>query len=485
MENGIKRTVKSTQEQAVAAWITQINQIRINELIERLNKQNINLEEALKELAELKDFISFPEHILGSNKSKHGEIAEHIQVNFSNARRLIEGLKSEYTFDGVGRTAPEDYLKNGLEIQSKFYNGLINTLNGNHGIKCHITTYPNFVNNGGSYEIPKDQYDEMIRILSLRDQRPSALTKSDWNILRAVDSFEKETGLNVRTDIKPAVVGYRDVQLGTAHNTISSEEESIRNRDSELRKEVFDDTKPSFNQGVKVAIVSSAIEGGVAFCMAVASKRKKGKKLCEFSSDDWKEIGVESGEGILKGAVRGGTVYALTNFTATPANVASAYVTAAFGVAAQVKALEEGRVSPDDFIINCETVCLDVTVSAIASLAGQMIIPIPVLGAIIGNVAGEFVYELCKKYAYKKEQTIIANYKREIEQLNQQLDIQFLNAVIEIKESLRRFADLEKMAFDKNVNVAFTGSVELAMTVGVEKTQVLQSIEDIDTFFMC
>ena len=92
--------------------------------------------------------------------------------------------------------------------------------------------------------------------------------------------------------------------------------------------------------------------------------------------------------------------------------------------------------------------------------------------------------ELCKKYAYKKEQTIIANYKREIEQLNQQLDIQFLNAVIEIKESLRQFADLEKMAFDKNVNVAFTGSVELAMTVGVEKTQVLQSIEDIDTFFM-
>ena len=40
------------------------------------------------------------------------------------------------------------------------------------------------------------------------------------------------------------------------------------------------------------------------------------------------------------------------------------------------------------------------------------------------------------------------------------------------------------MAFDKNVKVAFTGSVELGMNVGVEKTQVLQSIEDIDTFFM-
>jgi len=50
MENGIKRTVKSTQEQAVAAWITQLNQIRINELIERLKKQNINLEDNVNHL---------------------------------------------------------------------------------------------------------------------------------------------------------------------------------------------------------------------------------------------------------------------------------------------------------------------------------------------------------------------------------------------------------------------------------------------------
>ncbi|MFQ8814145.1 MAG: hypothetical protein ACLR8X_13565 [Gallintestinimicrobium sp.] len=86
----------------------------------------------------------------------------------------------------------------------------------------------------------------------------------------------------------------------------------------------------------------------------------------------------------------------MTNFTATPANVASAYVTAAFGVAEQVKQLEAGSISEEDFVINCETVCLDVTVSAISSAAGQVIIPIPVLGAVIGNIAGEFVYELCK-----------------------------------------------------------------------------------------
>ena len=65
--------------------------------------------------------------------------------------------------------------------------------------------------------------------------------------------------------------------------------------------------------------------------MSVAQKRKE-KKFSEFTSDDWKEIGVDSGKGTIKGGIRGGAIYVLTNFTATPANVASAYVTAAFGL---------------------------------------------------------------------------------------------------------------------------------------------------------
>lgn len=217
--------------------------------------------------------------------------------------------------------------------------------------------------------------------------------------------------------------------------------------------------------------------------MSVARKRKE-KKFSEFSSDDWKDIGIDTGKGTVKGSIRGGTVYVLTNFTATPANVASAYVTAAFGIAAQIKALEEGKVSEEDFVINCETVCLDVTVSAIASVAGQVLIPIPVLGAIIGNVAGEFVYELCKKQGTLKSEKIIESYNMEMAQLNQQLDIQFLQVVLEVQRALERFKDFEKLAFDEDVNIAFSGSVDLAIEVGVSDNKVLKTKEDIDGFFL-
>ena len=37
MVDGLNRTIKSSQEQAVAAWITNLNQIRLDTLIESLD----------------------------------------------------------------------------------------------------------------------------------------------------------------------------------------------------------------------------------------------------------------------------------------------------------------------------------------------------------------------------------------------------------------------------------------------------------------
>lgn len=477
------RMIKSTQEQAVASWITYLNQIRLDNLIERLNKQDINLEDALNELAELKEFISDPSHILGSNATKHGEIAEHMQVNFQNARRAIQGLTKEYTFDGVGRTAPEDYLKNGQQVQSKFYNGLKQTLFNNHGLLEHMETYPDFIKNGGSYDIPKDQYEKMLELLDKYKSNPSQLSITDYNLAKKIDEFLKNKGLELGKDINPTVTDYKDVQQGVAKNTVDNEEKNIKKEDEKQRKKAYDDSKPSLKEGAKAAGISAAIEGGVTFCMSVAKKRKQ-KSFSEFTEDDWKEIGLDTGKGTLKGGVRGGTIYAMTNFTATPANVASAYVTAAFGVVSQVKALERGEVSEEDFIINCETVCLDATVSAIASLAGQVLIPVPVLGAVIGNIAGEFAYELYKKHADVKSQKIIAGYKADMDLLNQKLDIQYMKVVIEIQKALQCFTDLEKMAFDPDVNIAFDGSIKLAIEIGVQKTKVLKNMNEINTYFM-
>jgi len=483
MVDGLNRTIKSSQEQAVAAWITNLNQIRLDTLIESLDQQDDNQKEALACLGEIKKFVANPNGILGSQKTKHGEIAENMQVNISNARQVIKGLDKRYTFEGVGRTAPEDYIRDGQQVQSKFYNGLRNTFFGSNALEKHFEKYPDFLKNGGSYDIPKDQYEKMLEILDKYKNNPSQLSTGDYNLAKKINEFLQSNGLELGKDIKPAVVNYREVQLGAANQTVDKEEKNIKKEDRKQREKAYNASKPSLKEGAKIAGVSAAAEGGVTFCMAVAKKRKE-KMFCDFTSEDWKEIGIDTGKGATKGGIRGGSIYLLSNFTATPANVASAYVTAAFGVASQVKALEGGNISAEDFIINCETICLDVTISAIASVAGQIIIPIPVLGAVMGNIAGEFVYELCKKVGSTRSKQIIEGYNTEMTKLEQQLAIQYLQVLLEIKKALWRFNELEKLAFDLDVNQAFIASASLAAEVGVADTKILKSKENIDCFFM-
>ncbi len=198
-----------------------------------------------------------------------------MQVNFENARRVIQGFNKNHTFDGVGRTAPEDYIRNGQQIQSKFYNGLKNTLFGNHALSEHMETYPNFIKNGGAYDIPKDQYEKMTALLEAYKKNPSQLNKADYNLAKRIDEFLEEKGLELGKDINPSAVEYGEVQQGTAAKTVDREEKNVQREDEKQRKRAYEESKPTLKEGIKAAGISAAVEGGVTFCMSVAQKKKR------------------------------------------------------------------------------------------------------------------------------------------------------------------------------------------------------------------
>ena len=70
--NGVK-IIKSTQEQASAAWINYLNQLRLDELFDALSKQDMNLENALIEMNKLKKSIvsEVVDKNRGGNKGMH------------------------------------------------------------------------------------------------------------------------------------------------------------------------------------------------------------------------------------------------------------------------------------------------------------------------------------------------------------------------------------------------------------------------------
>lgn len=474
-----ERIIKSSQDQAFASWVSWLNLLRFNELSERLAEQDVNFEAAMTELRKLTEFISDPAHILGSEFTKHGEIAEHVQVRFSNADELVAGLAPTHTFDGVARTAMEDYIRNGHMVQSKFYMGPSGTLTA---IGVHLEMYPDFVKKGGVYDIPKGQHGELIRVYE-NGLNGASETLSDQKLFEAIREWEQSNDLSFPDVVKPSVVDYDEVQIDSVGRTVEAKKADVADKDKTLRDAVRAESAPSVAEGAKVAAVSALFESGFAFASAVHKKRASGKSVSDFDASDWVEVGMESGVGALKGGLRGASVYALTNLVAMPAPVATSLFTATLGVSSQAIRLARGESTAKEFAENSEDLCLGVAVSALSSIIGEVLIPVPVLGAVIGNMAGMYACEIGKAYLGKAEQAILESYFEEAEARRALLAIEYAGVIEEIESRAAKFDCLIAMSFDEDVNARFAASVEMARLVGVEEPDILVNEDDAFDYF--
>lgn len=211
---------------------------------------------------------------------------------------------------------------------------------------------------------------------------------------------------------------------------------------------------------------------------------KSGKSIKDFTADDWSEICKKSGLGTFKGGVRGISIYALTNYSATPAAVANALVTVSFGIAQQAYLLKEGKITQEDFLRNSEELCVDVSVSALSSFIGQVVIPVPVVGAVIGNTIGSLIYQTAKESLKKQDKRLIESYIREIKALSRSLDAQYKQSVEQINFAMKEYFSILEDAFSIDCVQAFDGSIQLARYIGVSEDGILKTVEDIDDYFL-
>lgn len=482
-----KKIIKSGQEQAVASWINYLNQVRLDRLMEALQKEELNLNEAMSTISETLKTIS--RDIVNNGKGRggqygmHGFIAEVVECGIGNAREQIEGKAPVYEW--INDNGPEDLRRGATLIQQKFVNG------GGHlslqAIRMHIKAYPNFLDNGGVYQIPEDHYEKIKWLLSISEKEANKMPTStgDFSLKqwREVHEFFKNGDIPL-DKVEPSKLKYSEVQKGTYEQTFSKEKSSLRKQNQERKEQAYNKCKPTLSEGAKATAAAAAIEGAMALCLGIAEKRKSGKKFNAVDEDDWKEIAATTGKGTLKGGIRGASIYTLTNFTATPAAVASAMVTATFGIAEQAYQLKQGNVDEQKFIENSEMLCLDVSVSALSSFAGQVLIPVPVLGAVIGNTVGTMIYQIAKDNLSSREQKIFKEYAEAVRKVDVSLQDQYQKFVDEIGKDTKLFMELLNRAFAPDIRVAFEGSIDLAKSCGVPVDEILDSKEKIASFFM-
>ncbi len=499
-----ERIVKSSQDQAIAAWIGYLNQLRIGRLVEALILQKRNHDAALDLLdfafAKIKSEII--ERNRGGVKGMHGFIAEIAECGIGNARRLFIGRDPNYIW--VNDNGPIDMfrLRDYGEydaIQQKFVQS------GGHlslrAIAEHLKLYPDFLKNGSKYQIPKDHYEKIMEYFAISESEANKLPTStgdfslrQWQEVRA---FFKNGDISLN-DLEPSLLDYADVQRDNIATTFAEEKELLKDADRTIRDKIYSANKVTLVEGAKNAAVSGVIEGLTTFCTAVARKRKEGIKIKDFTEADWIDVAGESGKGVLKGGIRGTSIYVLINattfiveteqsidaYTLTPAAVANAAVTAAFGVAEQAHQFRSGAIDEIQFIENAELLCLDSAVSALASITGQAMIPVPVIGSVIGNAVGTMLYQIGKDSLSAKEQAIIAGYLRELEELDQKLDEEYQQFIERLNKTYADYLELLEQAFAPDVETALNGSAELAKRMGVPAEEILDNYDKVVSFFL-
>lgn len=173
----------------------------------------------------------------------------------------------------------------------------------------------------------------------------------------------------------------------------------------------------------------------------------------------------------------------MTNFLNSPAPVANSLVTATFGVVSLARKLENNQITKEEFTINSEVVCLEVGTSALSAMLGQTLIPIPVLGAIVGNTVGMLMLEISRNYLDSDEQQLIQEYVTKMSALDNKYVEEYSRLLKEIQNKEHKFNSLVELAFDKDVNKAFYSSVALALSEDVDEGMILKNLNDIDTYF--
>ena len=480
-----EKIVKSSQEQAVGAWINYLNQVRLDRLVEALSKQNINFADAMETIETA--FVTIKEDIIirnrGGDKGMHGFIAEIAECGIGNARQQILGKSAGYIW--INDNGPNDLTRGAEAIQQKFVQS------GGHlslrAVAEHLKHYPEYLAEGHKYQIPKDHYDKIMAYLEMSADAANKLptSKGEFSLRqwKEVHAFFYDNNIDP-SKLEPSILEYGEVQQGTIDAAFDKEKGRLREADQEQRDAAYQGSKPTVAEGVKVTAVAAAAEGATAFAIAVARKHKSGKRINNFDRDDWIEIVGESGKGTVKGGIRGVSIYVLTNFTATPAAVASAVTTAAFGVAEQAHLFRNDAINEVQFINNSEMLCLDASISALSSFVGQALIPIPMLGAVIGNAVGTMIYQIGKDTLSAKEQEIINQYLKDIAELDEKLAKKYQQYVEQLNRCFAEYMRLVAVAFDPKVEKALNGSVALAKYMGVPDSEILDNYDKIASYFL-
>ena len=479
--------------QGIGAYVNCLNNLRIQDLqiamkmIEDEARQVIlNKDNASKILNYARDNIE--DVILRNRGGKyggHGFIAEFAEAGIVNARRAFEGLNPIVKV--LNDNGPADLLIGRNTIQMKFYNNLRDEL----AQSFHYSEKMKMM-------FPKDHvlvYEKIMtgaKEVEFNGKRLSI--KQITDIRQMINDITKSKGLtSYKSWMKSSVLNYDDAQKNSINPLLDFEEKNIRKtlrlKQQELNKKRLVAQKkalPNIKEANRVAKNAALLQGGFSLIFSIYNKYSDGKNIFEFERDDWEDCGLEALEGSVKGAISGYAIYGLTNVCKMSAPNASAFVTASYGIVDIITKFRTNEITEDEFINFITINTLDTTLATIGSCVGQTLIPVPVLGAVVGSIATSIIWEIGKGILSDREQELIQNYRENLDNHIKNLDDKYKIIFNDIMDKYHKLGRLQDYSFDLSLNtrLRFEYTIELAEHIGVSDNQILHDLSEIDSYFL-
>lgn len=159
-------------------------------------------------------------------------------------------------------------------------------------------------------------------------------------------------------------------------------------------------------------------------------------------------------------------------------------MTTSFGIIAEALKVRQGKITTNDFYDNCTAISLEVSISTVSSVVGPAVIPVPILGTIVGNTVGMWIYNIAKAVLTQAELESIKQRNMELELLQQKLDIEYKHYLEKIEKRINDYEDILSYALDKDALVAYKSAEMAAYHLGLTDKIEELSIEERDNYFL-
>ena len=215
----------------------------------------------------------------------------------------------------------------------------------------------------------------------------------------------------------------------------------------------------------------------------ILERVKDGKKLQEFTAEDWADALGLNVDTLVWDDVKKGleVVFARENDTEF---VAESLATATMTVKEYFALFRAGEMSEADFLFESEWVCLDAVVEILASYLRERPIEIESLNivitdemlkmryrAIVGEIQGEWI-EMLERHAAQQQA------------LDEALDEEYSRYIAWLEKDLDTYMELLPRAFSDDPAEALAGSAELATFMKLPQAEVLGTVDDVDDYFL-